>query len=256
MKVDVGAALREGLRLATRRNGLAFVGIFAAFNLTVSVAADWLAGRVLLWELNNPVAFGEEIRVGYPDVTIAVIVALSVAAFVLRLPVKVGAVRAFANEETDRLPADLFTRRLGRVVVRLVAGTVLYLAAVVVGLFLLVFPGLYLAVALFFFNFEIVVADKGVLEAFRGSWELTEGNRVWLFVLAAVVAVSTTVASDVVRAATPADATLDLLLGAVVDAGIVVFGIAVAAQAYNQLRGESLFVEADEVGAVTAEDLA
>lgn len=256
MKVDVGAALGEGFHRASRRDGLILVAVFAGFYLASRVIAAQVVGRALVYDLNNLEAFGTGIRIGYPYFTLAVLGALVVTGTVLRLPLKVGAIRVFAGGGTERLSREAFTRGLGRVVVRLVAGTVLYVAAVVVGSFLFVVPGFYLAVALFFFNFEIVVAEKGVLEAFRGSWELTDGSRLWLFVLGAVVAVGATVVRDVAAVAEAAGPVGNLVVGSVVDAAIVVTGIAIAARAYDQLRGEAVAVGDGRVGAVEADDLA
>lgn len=61
--------------------------------------------------------------------------------------------------------------------------TTFYLLVVVLGLILLVVPGIYFAIRFWFYDYFIVDKKAGVIESFKRSWRLTQGN-VWnLFLL-------------------------------------------------------------------------
>lgn len=69
------------------------------------------------------------------------------------------------------------------------AGQLLYLAVVLVGLVRLVVPGIFLAARLSLFSFQIGAKGSGVLQSFRQSAELTPGatGRLSLILVALVV---------------------------------------------------------------------
>ena len=69
------------------------------------------------------------------------------------------------------------------------AGQLLYLAVVLVGLVFLVVPGIFLAARLSLFSFQIAARDSGVLRSFRQSAELTRGatGRLSVILVALVV---------------------------------------------------------------------
>ncbi len=161
---------------------------------------------------------------------------LALALFVVGIVVRMGIVQTFVSEETQSLPMENFTRRLGWTVLNLVLGVIIYFVAVAIGLVLFIVPGIYIAVALFFYNYEIVIAEKGVIDAFSGSLDLTAGNRLPLFLLGLIFAVLGAVVSNVLGTALPAASVAGSLLQTLVDTAVAVFGVAVAAQAYNQLR--------------------
>lgn len=64
---------------------------------------------------------------------------------------------------------------------------VLFSLVVIVGLALLVIPGIYLMLRLMFFETLIVDEDAGILESLRRSWQLTEGQVMPLFLLFLVI---------------------------------------------------------------------
>lgn len=70
-----------------------------------------------------------------------------------------------------------------RIFARYLAATILFTIAVVVGLALLIVPGIYLAVRYALFGFLIVDKGREPLEAFHESAQLTAGSRFSLFLL-------------------------------------------------------------------------
>lgn len=69
----------------------------------------------------------------------------------------------------------------------LILGLLIYLIAVVLGLCLLVVPGIYVAVRLSFLMYGIVVDDLDAISALRSSWNLVEGR--WFSVFGAQLVV-------------------------------------------------------------------
>lgn len=77
---------------------------------------------------------------------------------------------------------DLYTYpNLLMKVLKTFAGSILLGIAVVVGLILLVIPGIYIAIRSQFFMYYIVDKDAGVMDALKMSWNLTKGGMVNLF---------------------------------------------------------------------------
>jgi len=81
----------------------------------------------------------------------------------------VNAARAMTREREalDSLPAELFTRRIGRATLSAVGANLVIAAAVSVGSLLLVIPGVYLAISLLFAVFVVGVKDERAVGALR-----------------------------------------------------------------------------------------
>lgn len=240
MEIDVADALRTGVRRTFARNGLLLVGIVyvlsvvpALFGPTRASPPAGVGGGTGL-----PVAAPPE-----PVIAVSATVASGIAAAfgLLSLITTVGALRIFLGEETERLPSEAFTRRIGVVLLNLVVGGLVFGLVVSVGLFLLIVPGVFLLVSLAFWSVAVVHEDANFVDGLRRSWELTGGHRLRIFLVGLVVVVVSVLVGAVFGV-------LDLVLGGVArPAGIVVgqlggavtsvFGVAVLAATYRQLTG-------------------
>jgi membrane-anchored glycerophosphoryl diester phosphodiesterase (GDPDase) len=112
---------------------------------------------------------------------------------------------------------------------------------VFIGLILLIIPGIYLAVALYFFLIFIALEDESFIDALQSSWELTKGRRlsVFLFFIGIVLvqilfSIVGGVASLALGAAVPV---LGAVVNVAVGAAFTVFSLAALYDAYTQLRG-------------------
>jgi len=72
----------------------------------------------------------------------------------------------------------------GSKMLRAIAASILYYLMVVVGLVLLIVPGIYVALRFGFFRKGILDRDLGVIDSLKYSWEITENNTLNLFGLA------------------------------------------------------------------------
>lgn len=72
---------------------------------------------------------------------------------------------------------------------RFLGASILYGLAILVGLVLLIIPGIYLAIKLQFYSFLIVDKNAGVMDSLKKSWTLTQGAALdlFLFTLAIII---------------------------------------------------------------------
>lgn len=162
------------------------------------------------------------------------------AALVVLLPfvaeaIRIAAVRAFAAGELDGLPRSLATRRILRATILGWLGGVLLLVGVSLGLVLLIVPGIFIAVTAMFYRQEVAVADKGILDALAGTWNLTQGNRWQLLGLLAVLWLIG-LAIEMVGMFVPVGSLTGALIRVVVSPVTTLFSAAVVTTAYVRLR--------------------
>lgn len=224
--------LKEGVSRATARNGLVLMGI-----LFVLYALNGLLGLgVMRW--NAGVLPGD---VGVdPTLLVPPLLAglLSIVLTIAGLVVSVAAIRVLVSDETERLPRDLFTRRIAWVVANLVVGGIVFGVAVALGFVALIVPGLFLLVALAFWGVYVAVEERNFLDAFRDSWALTRGHRLELFGLGVAVLIASAIVSAVFGLGTLAGGAIEVLFVQAGSAITAVFTIAVLAAAYRELRAE------------------
>jgi hypothetical protein len=203
MTLDIPAAIEDGLsRLLTRVAAILLVA-YLVVGVTSTITGQTLGLALLEWLRETVLANG---AAGMPpeatpagglaaqsplafEMPLEVAAGLFLAQVVFAQAVGVVAVRTFASDARSRFPSDL-DRRFGWVLVNaLVAGFVVNVLTVVGTVFLIV-PGIYVAVALYFVRFEVIVEDKGVVDALRDGWDLTSGERLPVFfLLVAIVAI-------------------------------------------------------------------
>jgi hypothetical protein len=169
------------------------------------------------------------------DVSLPVIVAAILALALLSEAINIVAVRAFADGAVDGIPSDLATRRIGMATLYGFLGGILLLAAVGLGLVLLIVPGIFVYVGTLFFRQEIAIVDKGPLQAISGTWELTKGNRWTLFGLAVVLFL---IGFVVLFFPGVIPGTAGTVASVVVSSIVGVFSIATVTEAYVRLRAQ------------------
>lgn len=247
MPLNIKRALRDGFDRMLEPNAAMIVTLLFALQMIRTVVQESLILRFAIEVLDYeqlladlranadrpvPDFVGNNTPLAVLDLPVSTLLGILLVLVVVWLAIRIGIVRTFTSEETASLPIENFTDRLGWTLVNLIVGTVIYAVAVVIGL-VLVLPGLYVAIALFFYNFEIIVEGKNAIAALEGSWDLTAGNRLPLFALGALFFLLEWIAGLIVPSTTIAATALSTAVTIIVS----VFGIAVAAQVYNQLRG-------------------
>lgn len=276
MSLDIGAAFREGARRTLARNGLLLVGVFVAIALVTAVlfqtaVAEGLETLIAYQESLTPAEMGmneseyeqslEELRTTNEAVqrnlTLAVdlpigaaVVGLLVLAF-LSEAATIAAIRVFAGEERAGVSREATDGMFLATLNGFVGGIVSWGLILVASAFLLL-PGIFLAVAFFFFRQIVALRDENFVQALADSWRLTRGHRLNVFALGLVLVLAiwgaTLTVGYVVAllSATAADVLTAAIAGVTLGGGILgVFGTAVATRAFVQLTEADTTEEAE-----------
>ena len=70
-----------------------------------------------------------------------------------------------------------------RKILTFIIANILYSLAVLIGLVLLIVPGVYLALRLQFYMAFIIEEDAGIMDSLKRSWEITQGQTMQLFLI-------------------------------------------------------------------------
>lgn len=242
MSVDIGQAIEQGGKRTLARNGLYFVVIVWVLGIVNGLVGNTMARNAFqqmpggMGPGMGPGAGAVGPGLGLSPITAGV---LSIVVGLVLAVVGAAALRTFVTEETETIPGEHFTHNLVWMLVNLIVGGIVFGIAVAIGLVLLVIPGLFLLVSLFFWNLYVVVEDQNFIEGFQNSWALTSGNRIMLFVLGVVVVIIGGVVGLIFGA--PRFLLPGIIGLAVAQLGSAfgtVFGIATAARTYKQLTAE------------------
>lgn len=186
MAIDIGDAVRDGLRRLGAPGGGQLLAAFAVVVLASTVRDNASLANMRTADAAIPASAipATPLAVDLPP---AALTAVGVALAFATEAVYVVGVRSMVAADPGPIAARLATRRLPRATVDSLLAGVAVKVAVVAGLVLFVFPGLYLAGALAFTRQEVAVEDRGAVAAMRESWALTDGDRAELAVLVALL---------------------------------------------------------------------
>lgn len=272
MSLDIGEAFGEGLSRLSTGTGLSLAVVFAIVALLSAVLSQTL-------QVEGLEAFLEFLRGASPeqlDLTqaeydrqvetletqvetaretspLALGIPLSAAAgglLVLALvaeAVSVVAVRAFAAEEPEAVAREQLLDGLGLATLNGFVGGIVVWGLVLVGSVFLLLPGLFFAVAFYFFRQEVALEDANFVDALASSWRLTRGERLNVFALGLLVVVVSALNLAVSGGLGTVSALAATLVSAALGGLISAFGAAVVTRGYLQLKDE------DEVEETTAD---
>jgi hypothetical protein len=249
VSLEIGSALRYGFDRLFERNGLILVGVFVVVGMVGAVASQTVSQAAFDWAMQQP-DFQEVMDQpgaapaleDFDGNTLAVPGGFGVAAVLVLVSAlaseasRVIADRTFVSDERETLYEP--TRNLLPAVVFSFLAGIVAVVAVGLGLLFLIIPGIYIALALFFFRQEIAVFDKGPFDALVDSWSLTKGNRLELFLFGlalAVVAFLVNTAGGLAFGLLPS--VVGTVAGVVVGAFVGAYLSAAAAGVYRQLLG-------------------
>ncbi|PSP97911.1 hypothetical protein BRC84_00745 [Halobacteriales archaeon QS_1_68_44] len=231
MALQIGDTLGGGIGRAFTYSGVVLMALLFVYQVLFTVAVNSLLLRYLPPEAAESSQF-----VLSAPIPLAVAGAGVVAGLLLGAALNLIAARALTRkpEALDSMPAELFTRRIGRATLSAVGANLFVGAAVFTGFLLLVVPGVYLAISFLFVVLIIGVEDERAIDAVWRSWALAGGNRWRLLALMVVVVVATVVGSSV-GALSLVSPMADELLSLVVSAVFGVIGYGILAEAYLRL---------------------
>lgn len=246
MSLQIGRAFQDGIDELLSERGAMFAGAFVLLGLLNAVVWASLSQRLIelfIEQLPEGMQVSQAATAGNAslalDVPLAVAGVAALVLFVAGEALNIVAVRAFASGDRDPIPDDV-TRRLGRTVgVAIVAG-ILVAIAVIVGIFLLVIPGLVIALLFFFVRQEVALNDSGVFESLANSISVVGDNLLATVVIAVILAAIGIAVSLVLGALPlPLPPVVSTTVTTVLSSVVGVFGLAVTTVAYLQATDET-----------------
>ncbi|MFC6951330.1 hypothetical protein [Halorubellus litoreus] len=275
MSIEPRVVFQDGIDAFLSRKAVALGALFVVVGTLASVAVDSLGlslSEALLAAAREQGPVPADVQAEYArlreqlawaaDVSVAGAFWLFVASVATGEVARIGAIRALADEESDDLRVEHFSRRFlrvfaNRIVVAILTAVVLAVTAIptlllpsIVSEFLALLglvPFAYVLVGVYFASFAVTLDDDGPLEAFTRSWSLAAGNRVPLVLVAlGVLAVTLAFSLPTVvalplptgtgsLAAAVAASPAGFAVAAITGAIAAVFRIAIATHAYRQL---------------------
>jgi hypothetical protein len=276
MSIDIGRALRDGVSRTAAKNGLIVAAIFAgiARQTTVLMQSLVVAGVELILETFQSLS-PQEIGVEQAEYDQALAEfetaredVRSTAALALEIPVRIAipglillgllgeaaaivAVRVFATEQTETIPRELVTDNIILATLNGVVGKIIVVVLILLGLALLVLPGIILAVLFFFLRQEIAINDKNFVQAMADSWRITRGNRIEVFVIGAALLIVSQFEAVTASALELVSTTAGAIGAALVGGLLTAFGAAVATRAYIQIDEDAAQSSETDAGSET-----
>lgn len=193
MALAIRSVLADGLYRTFARNGLILIGGTFLANVVFQVGFTSLIFEEFLaiWEefLQEYPEFGDAVTdpseifplaVAMPD---GLALALLVIGVVLGVVVLAVAVRIFYSDETERIPTSYVTDDIAWVTVNLFVGSLIFGLLWLLGLVLLVVPGIIVFVLLVYYIAGVAVEGRSFIDAMARSWSVTRGNRIRVFLL-------------------------------------------------------------------------
>lgn len=220
MALRIMDAARDGASRTFAKNGLLFVAALFLLNLGGAFLGLRYTATdgALMGSTGNPVATG----------------VLGAVFTLVSLAVSIIAIRTFVSDETETIPDEYVRRNMGLAMLHMIVGGVIFAIIVLAGLALLVVPGVYLLLGLFFWSVRVAVEDESFIEAMQQSWNLTHGHKWQLFGLLLVLLVVNIAIGLLTLAAGPGSMG-GIIVGQVLSAFGGVFVLATQARAYVQL---------------------
>lgn len=151
---SIGDTLREGWELTSGFKGTLWLALL--IYVVLSVVLELVVGSLLGMNTQN----------GFGAVLTGAIL------FPLTIGIGILGIRRAAGEETDAM--DIFSSYA--FILPLIIGYIAYVVMVMLGLLLLIIPGIYLSVMLVWFGQIIVLKQLSPVDALKESWRRMKGN--------------------------------------------------------------------------------
>lgn len=233
MSLNIGDALSTGAEKVTTTAGLQLGALYVVAVLLTSVGSDSIVAAI-----GGPMARGGQSALAFP-VGVAGGVVLVLLGALVSVALTVIILRTVNHDaaELDSIPAGV-TDALAKTVVFLIIAGIIQAVAIGIGFVLLIIPGLFLLVSLYFAQVYIAVEGEGPIEALSSSWALAKGDRFAIFGLVlvlAIVGILAGVVGEIVGIVSPL---VGSLLSLTISGFLTVFSTAALVDAYHQLRSE------------------
>lgn len=215
--------MSDGFERTVQRNGLVLVAVLAV----LTVVNTLLASTAM-----EPAGTADP-AVGFLGFGMGL---LSFVVAIASVVTMIVALRTFASGETEHIPRAFVRRNIGLATLNVIVGGIVFAVIVALGSVLLVIPGLFLLVSLYYWSVFVAVEDQNFVRAFRSSWSLTRGSRLRLFGLGVAVVGLLFVVTAVVSIPAAPFGIVGAIVTQTVGAGLTIYALATTVSAYDQLR--------------------
>jgi hypothetical protein len=264
MSIDIGLALRDGASRTAAKNGLILAAVFAGIALLFTVLMQSLVvsgveAILEAFQSLSPQELGleqaeyEQARAEFEtaredvrstatlalEIPIGIAIAGLVLLGLLGEAVRIVAVRVFATDQTDAVSRELVTDNIILATLNGIVGKIIVGVLILLGLLLLVIPGIVLAVLFFFLRQEIAIKDKNFVQAMADSWRITSGNRIEVFVIGAALLIASQLESVAASVLEFVSTTAGAVGAAIVGGLLTAFVLAVTTRAYVQIDADA-----------------
>lgn len=218
MSIDIGSVFQDGIDAFLSRKSVVLMAVFVAFGVFSSIAGDTLGFAILDRVTELLLEQGETLppeaqaqleqqrrQLGWAlDVGLGPAIVLIVASFFVGELVRLGAVRALADDSTDSLERRHYAKNVASIFLnRILAGIITFIllaitavvtivapAAIFPPLVLLtIVPFFYVFIGLYFASFAVTIDEVGALDGVARGWEYAKGNRIKLALIAIAVGI-------------------------------------------------------------------
>lgn len=167
VQLDVMACVKRAWRLTTQHFGIIFLTGLAYFGISLGLGfVEGMLGAFLMTpeQRSNPFSFNPAML---PVQIVGALIRIGLAAGLTRVSLNLCAGR-------DVSPSQLFGE-FGKLL-KMAGGMILFYIMLVIGLVLLIVPGIIVGVRFSYFMTAIIDRNMGPIEALKYSWNLTRGN--------------------------------------------------------------------------------
>jgi len=230
MAIKIGEAISQGLENTVNKGTLILASLFTLVFIISDIGTDTLEAYQGTSE--PALAIGSSLGVGTSLVVLSTIGSLILL---------IGTLRFYVTEDLQ-LEKTMFTENIFLPALNFIAASLLFALSITVGLVLLVIPGLFLLVALYYYMFRVSLEDENFIQSLKSSYNLTKGDRLELFGLGALVVIPSTIISVLLiplvflsmYGAFPI-ALISIVIYNIVTAFVSLAILSIASQAYLQL---------------------
>ncbi len=177
MALDVWKVIEKGFKKTFRNTGTTLIGIFFLIDLIGHISGTSFRQYLIDAEL-IPVAEGASQSLQFAWIGSPIISGvLMLAVIFASLITVIVTIRVFLKDKKNSIPPSFYKENIFSPAVNLIIGGILYSILITIGIILLILPGVYLILALFFWTVIVLDKNVGFFKAMKKSWKITKGTK-------------------------------------------------------------------------------
>jgi len=240
MAFQIGQALGRGTRRSLSVSGIVLLVSMLLYQIAFIGALNTVISNFL-----NDLP-EEAATTGAAEIGFSFPIPTSVAAIIGGVALLFGTVVFFLAarllsrdlSELGSVPGELVSHRFFRALLTTLAVSLISGIIIVIGLVMLIVPGLFFAVSFQFAIYAVAVEDRGPIDALGRSWELASGNRWKLFGLVILIAVISGIGTSIGTVVSLGNPMAGEVVSLVFNSVFAILTYGILADAFVQLREE------------------